>query len=98
MRKASGSAAEQLFKYNAEGAVSPAQIALTAHAANVSIARWQYRNASGEWTDYPTTSDNTAINGATLNVKPTHSVFVGDGATLPGAHQQRGRNGCVFHL
>ena len=73
---------EQLFKYNAEGAVSPAQIALTAHAANVSIARWQYRNASGEWTDYPTTSDNTAINGATLNVKPTHSVFVGDGATL----------------
>ena len=43
---------EQLFKYNAEGAVSPAQIALTAHAANVSIARWQYRNASGGLSDH----------------------------------------------
>lgn len=73
---------EQLFKYASSGAVSPAQITLTAHVANVALSKWQYRDADGEWQDYPTTSDNASITGATLNVKPTHAVFVGDGATL----------------
>lgn len=73
---------EQLFKYDASSVVSPAQITLTANVANVSITKWQYKNASGAWVDYPTTSDNASITGSTLIVKPTHAVFVGDGATL----------------
>ncbi len=73
---------EQLFKYDAASAVTPAQITLTANVANVSISKWQYKNASGDWTDYPTTADNASITSGTLNVKPTHAVFVGDGATL----------------
>ena len=44
--------------------------------------KWQYRNAEGVWTDYPTTSDNVSITGTTLVVKPTHAVFVENTATL----------------
>lgn len=73
---------EQIFKYDASSAVTPAQIALTANVANVTISKWQYKNASNAWTDYPTTADNTSITGSVLNVKPTHTVFVGDCATL----------------
>lgn len=73
---------EQLFKYDASGNVTPQQITLTANVANVSITKWQYKNSSDVWTDYPTTADNASITGATLNVKPTHAVFVGDGVTL----------------
>ena len=73
---------EQVFKYTAAGAVSPAQITLTANLQNVTMGKWQYKNSSGNWTDYPTTSDNASITGTTLIVKPTHSVFVGQSATL----------------
>ena len=73
---------EQVFKYTAAGAVSPAQITLTANLQNVTMGKWQYKNGSGNWTDYPTTSDNASITGTTLIVKPTHSVFVGQSATL----------------
>lgn len=73
---------EQLFKYATDGSVAPAQIELTANLANVTLTKWQYKNASGTWQDYPTTADNASISGSTLIVKPTHSVFVGDGATL----------------
>ncbi len=73
---------EQIFKYDASSNVAPVQITLTANAANVSISKWQYKNGSDAWTDYPTTADNTSITGGTLNVKPTHAVFVGDCATL----------------
>ena len=73
---------EQIFKYDASSAVTPVQITLTANAANVTISKWQYKNTSDAWTDYPTTSDNASITGGTLNVKPTHAVFVGDCATL----------------
>jgi len=73
---------EQLFKYDASSNVTPQQITLTANVANVSITKWQYKNSSDVWTDYPTTADNANITGSTLNVKPTHAVFVGDGATL----------------
>ena len=73
---------EQLFKYDTSSNVTPTQITLTANVANVSITKWQYKNASDVWTDYPTTADNASITGPTLNVKPTHAVFVGDGATL----------------
>ena len=73
---------EQIFKYDASSAVTPAQITLTANVANATISKWQYKNASNAWTDYPTTADNTSITGGVLNVKPTHAVFVGDCATL----------------
>ena len=61
---------EQVFKYTAAGAVSPAQITLTANLQNVTMGKWQYKNSSGNWTDYPTTSDNASITGTTLIVKP----------------------------
>ena len=73
---------EQVFKYTAAGAVSPAQITMTANLQNVTMGKWQYKNSSGTWTDYPTTSDNASITGTTLIVKPTHAVFVGETATL----------------
>ena len=73
---------EQVFKYTAAGAVSPAQITLSANLQNVTMGKWQYKNSSGTWTDYPTTSDNASITGTTLIVKPTHGIFVGEAATL----------------
>ena len=42
---------EQVFKYNAAGTVSPAQITLTANLQNVTMGKWQYKNSSGAWTD-----------------------------------------------
>ena len=73
---------EQVFKYNAAGTASPAQITLTANLQNVTMGKWQYKNSSGVWTDYPTTSDNASITGTTLIVKPTHGIWVGESATL----------------
>ncbi len=73
---------EQIFKYDTVSAVTPTQITLTANIANVSITKWQYKDSAGEWQDYPTTADNASITGSTLNVKPTHAIFVGDCATL----------------
>ncbi|MDD2294963.1 MAG: hypothetical protein PHW61_03450, partial [Eubacteriales bacterium] len=58
---------EQIFKYDASSAVTPAQITLTANVANATISKWQYKNASNAWTDYPTTADNTSITGGVLN-------------------------------
>ena len=73
---------EQVFKYTSAGAVAPAQITLTANLQNVNMGKWQYKNSAGNWVDYPTTSDNANISSATLVVKPTHGVFVGESATL----------------
>ena len=73
---------EQVFKYNAAGSVSPAQITLTANLQNVTMGKWQYKNSSDAWADYPTTSDNASITGTTLIVKPTHAIWVGQSATL----------------
>lgn len=65
-----------VFKYNTSGAlVGAAQAALTAQVQGVTISKWQYKNSSGNWEDYPTTSDNTNITSGTLVVKPTHAVF-----------------------
>lgn len=72
----------QVFKYDADGAVSPAQITLTANVQNVVLSKWQYWNASDAWQDYPTTGDNATITGTSLIVKPTHGIWVGDCATL----------------
>ena len=73
---------EQVFKYDKNSNVSPAQITLTANLQNVTMSKWQYKNASGAWTDYPTTSDNANITGTTLVVKPTHAIFNGSAAAI----------------
>ena len=73
---------EQVFKYNAAGTVAPSQITLTGNLQNVTMGKWQYKNSSGSWADYPTTSDNATITGTTLIVKPTHSIWNGQTATL----------------
>ena len=73
---------EQVFKYDKNAAVSPAQITLTANLQNVTMGKWQYKNSSGAWADYPTTSDNASITGTTLIVKPTHAIWNGESATL----------------
>lgn len=65
-----------VFKYNTSSVlVGDSQATLTSQVQGVSISKWQYKNSAGSWTDYPTTSDNTSINGGTLVVKPTHAVF-----------------------
>lgn len=73
----------QVFKYAAgSAAATPAQIEMTANLQNVSMGKWQYKKSDGTWADYPTTSDNATITGATLIIKPTHSIWVGDSATI----------------
>lgn len=74
---------EQVFKYASDSAVAvPAQITLTANLQNVTMGKWQYKTAAGDWADYPTTSDNASITAASLVVKPGHAIWVGDAATL----------------
>lgn len=73
---------ENVFKYNTEGVlVGTNYVTLTAVANNVSIEKWQYKNSSGTWVDYPTTN-NTSITGETLKVYATEEVFVNDVATI----------------
>lgn len=62
--------------------VGASQATLTAQIQGVSISKWQYKNSSGAWADYPTTSDNTSITGGTLVVKPAHTVFVDNVAQI----------------
>ena len=72
-----------VFKYNTSSAlVGAAQATLTAQVQGVAVRKWQYLNASGVWTDYPTTSDNTSITGGTLVVKPAHAVFFNNVAQI----------------
>ena len=72
-----------VFKYDTSGAlVGATQATLTGQVQGVTISKWQYKNSSGNWADYPTTSDNTSITGGTLVVKPTHSVFIDNVAQI----------------
>ena len=72
-----------VFKYDKNVTlVGATQATLTAQMQGVSISAWKYKNSSGSWVNYPTTSDNTTITGSTLIVKPTHSVFVNDVAQI----------------
>ena len=65
-----------VFKYNTSSTlVGATQATLTGQVQGVAISKWQYKNSSGNWADYPTTSDNTNITSGTLVVKPTHAVF-----------------------
>lgn len=72
-----------VFKYDTSQAlVGASQATLTAQFQGVTVSKWQYKNSSGTWTDYPTTSDNTSITGGTLVVKPVHNVFVNNVAQI----------------
>lgn len=72
-----------VFKYDTSSTlVGASQATLTAQVQGVTISKWQYKNISGNWADYPTTSDNTSITGGTLVVKPTHAVFVDNVAQI----------------
>ncbi len=72
-----------VFKYDTSQAlVGASQATLTVQVQGVTVRKWQYKNSSGAWTDYPTTSDNASVTGGTLVVKPTHSVFVNNVAQI----------------
>lgn len=72
-----------VFKYNTSSTlVGASQSTLSAQIQGVTISKWQYKNSSGAWTDYPTTSDNSNITSGTLVVKPTHNVFVNNVAQI----------------
>lgn len=74
---------EQVFKYaSGSPTPNPASITLTANIQNVTFSKWQYKNSSGVWTDYPTGDGNTVITTTTLVVKPAHAVWVNDVATI----------------
>lgn len=74
---------EQVFKYDKNSSlVGSSQITLTATATNVTISKWQYKKSDGTWADYPTTSDNANITSGTLIVKPAHTVFFNNVATI----------------
>lgn len=65
-----------VFKYDTSSVlVGASQATLTAQVQGVTIGKWQYKNSSGAWADYPNTSDNAGITGGTLVVKPAHAVF-----------------------
>lgn len=72
-----------IFKYNGNSVlVGASQATLTAQVQGVVISKWQYKNSSGAWADYPTTSDNSSITGGTLVVKPTHAIFFNNVAQI----------------
>ena len=72
-----------VFKYDTSSTlVGATQATLSALVQGVTISKWQYKNSSGAWANYPTTSDNTSITGGTLVVKPTHNVFVNNVAQI----------------
>ena len=77
-------AGENVFKYNTEGVLVGADyITLTAVTSNVSISKWQYKNSSNAWVDYPVTSGhNTSRTGETLKIYADEAVFVNDVATI----------------
>lgn len=67
----------QTFRIDADETVTPASIVLTASLTNVTVAQWQYRNASGSWVQYPGSGTS-----ATLTVLPADAVFVNDTASI----------------
>ena len=72
-----------VFKYDTSQAlVGASQATLTAQVQGVTVSKWQYKNSSGAWADYPITSDNTSITSGTLVVKPAHNVFVNNVAQI----------------
>ena len=69
---------ENIFKYNAAGALTPSgkTITLTGTVAGVSISGWQYKSGNN-WVTYPNSTDT-----ATLTVNPSDNVFTNDSVTI----------------
>ena len=82
-RLAYATADTYVFKYNTSSSlVGATQANINGQVQGVNLVKWQYKNASGAWVDYPTTSDNVSITGSTLVVKPTHAVFFNNTAQI----------------
>lgn len=65
---------ESAFKYASnQTSFSPSSITLTASisGAGLTNGNWQYKNSSGNWTNFSTSTDNPTINGATIIIKPS---------------------------
>ena len=74
---------EQVFKYNGSSSlVGPSSIALNGEIQGVTQIKWKYKDSSGNFVDYPTTTDNASITSSVLIVKPTHDIFVNNVATI----------------
>lgn len=67
----------QVFKYDKNGVCTSGDVVqLNAAVQNVSVIKWQYYNpTSAQYEDYPTTTQNTNITSAVLNVSKDHTVF-----------------------
>lgn len=74
---------ESVFLYNTNQVLTSSDtIVLSASLTNVSVAQWQYKNASGSFVAMPTTN-NPTINGSTINIKATEEIlFNKDVATI----------------
>lgn len=69
---------ESVFKYRSDGShANSSSIALTATVEMVTLSKWQYKNASGVWTDYPV-GIGEDLSATTLTVRDTDAVFVND--------------------
>lgn len=74
---------EQTFKVDKSATVSPDSITLTAMLqGGISVSKWRYKDTNGDWADYPTGDGNETNTAQTLVVKPGHSVFVNNVASI----------------
>lgn len=67
----------QVFKYDKDGVCTSGDvITLSAAVQSVSVVKWQYYNpTTGEYEDYPSTTQNNNITSSVLNVSKDHAVF-----------------------
>ena len=75
---------ENVFLYNTNQVIQGSdKITLEGRVTGVSISAWQYKNANGDWVNYPTTNNNPGgINGTSLVISESDSVFISDKATI----------------
>ena len=70
---------ENVFLYNSnQQLISSESITLTAHLTNVSMSKWQYKNSTGQFVDYPGATHTSN----TLTIKETDNVFTNDSTTI----------------
>lgn len=67
---------ESAFKYASnQTSFTPASITLTASISGTGLTNgnWQYKNSSGNWTNFSSSTDNPTINSNTIVIKPSIS-------------------------
>ena len=65
---------ESAFKYASnQTSFTPASITLTASisGAGLTNGNWQFKNSSGNWQNFTTSTDNPTINGTSIIIKPS---------------------------